>query len=152
MTVGSEAQEPGVARGVRNNNPCNVRRGPDRWRGQDWEQEDPDFVTFVAAVYGLRAAARVLYRYATRDRVTTLRGLSHRWAPASDGNDPEAYAAYLARLTSFDPDAYLDLANPLTIRRVLPAVVIAECGSDPYLPEEYEDAIRLAGIGYGADP
>ena len=52
-------------RGIRNNNPGNIRLGAQRWQGQvaDDEQGDQSFVQFVNPIAGLRALVRVLDTY-----------------------------------------------------------------------------------------
>ena len=41
-----------IPRGIRNNNPGNIRHGND-WQGISKEQPDPAFCTFVSPEYGL---------------------------------------------------------------------------------------------------
>ena len=50
-------------RGIRNNNPGNIRRNGDPWQGLAKEQNDREFFTFKSAVYGIRALARLLITY-----------------------------------------------------------------------------------------
>ena len=42
-------------RGIRNNNPGNIRRNGDPWQGLAKDQTDREFFTFQSAVYGIRA-------------------------------------------------------------------------------------------------
>ena len=39
------------SRGLRNNNPLNIRHSADRWRGVRKEQTDPSFVQFESMAY-----------------------------------------------------------------------------------------------------
>ena len=45
-----------IARGIRNNNPLNVRRSKDKWQGMKPLQTDPQFCQFETMPYGWRAA------------------------------------------------------------------------------------------------
>ena len=87
-------------RGLRNNNPGNIRRNATDWAGlraADF-QLDPDFFQFIAMEWGIRAMARILKNYRRVHRISTLRAVSHRWAPENGGNDPEQHAAKRARI------------------------------------------------------
>ena len=50
-------------RGLRNNNPLNIRHGKDQWLGAATTQTDKDFVQFQSMAYGYRAAWRILNTY-----------------------------------------------------------------------------------------
>ena len=39
-------------RGIRNNNPLNIRHSADRWQGARMKQTDPSFVQFKTMAYG----------------------------------------------------------------------------------------------------
>ena len=45
-----------ISRGIRNNNPLNVRRSKDKWQGMKALQTDASFVQFETMAYGWRAA------------------------------------------------------------------------------------------------
>ena len=51
------------SRGIRNNNPLNIRRSTDRWEGARIEQTDKAFVQFTSMAYGYRAAWKTLESY-----------------------------------------------------------------------------------------
>lgn len=50
-------------RGIRNNNPLNIRHSASRWQGMRMEQTDKKFVQFESMAMGYRAAWRVLETY-----------------------------------------------------------------------------------------
>ena len=43
-------------RGIRNNNPLNIRRTNTVWQGMKEELTDKEFVEFISMAYGYRAA------------------------------------------------------------------------------------------------
>ena len=49
-----------IARGIRNNNPLNIRRSADKWQGLKAQQEDREFFQFSEMKWGWRAAFRLL--------------------------------------------------------------------------------------------
>ena len=81
-------------RGIRNNNPLNIRHSADRWQGVRKEQTDKAFVQFESMAYGYRAAWKTLQSYYNRfcrqGQAFTVRNIIRRWAPPNE-NDTEAY-------------------------------------------------------------
>ena len=45
-----------MTRGIKNNNPLNIRHSADQWQGAREEQTDKEFVQFTSMAYGYRAA------------------------------------------------------------------------------------------------
>ena len=94
-------------RGLRNNNPLNIRKSrKTTWVGQSEKQEDRDFVQFCSMAYGYRAAFKVLQNYRVLYDCMTLRQYIHRWAPPIE-NNTEAYVSSVARTAGVNPDALL---------------------------------------------
>lgn len=129
-----------TARGIRNNNPGNIERTRDRWRGMSADQSaDERFVVFDSPEWGLRAMARVLRKYAAGGAVT-VRAIINRWAPPTE-NVTSAYVAAVARELNVDPD------TPLVLDAVLPellaAIVRHENGTQPYGTTTIAQAIQL---------
>lgn len=89
-------------RGIRNNNPLNIRHSASRWQGMRMEQQDKEFVQFENMAMGYRAAWRVLETYwchfEKENKPYTVKNIIHRWAPPVE-NDSEAYVRTLCRLS-----------------------------------------------------
>ena len=89
-------------KGLRNNNPLNIRHSADRWQGARKVQTDPSFVQLKTMAYGYRAAWRTLQTYYERfcmqSKPFTVRNIIERWAPPSE-NDTEAYIRTVLRLS-----------------------------------------------------
>lgn len=79
-----------ITRGIRNNNPLNIRKGG-KWLGLRSEQTDPAFCQFVCVEYGFRAALICLRTYHYKYKCNTIRQIIERWAPVQDGNNVESY-------------------------------------------------------------
>ena len=77
-----------IPRGIRNNNPLNIRRSKDQWQGLRAVQTDPSFCQFETLEYGWRAAFKLLTRtYYHTYRLFTIRSISYlmpRWLRASE--------------------------------------------------------------------
>ena len=88
-----------IARSIRNNNPLNIRRSTDQWKGLAAKQNDPAFFKFESMEMGWRAAFVIL-----------TKTYYQRWAPSSE-NDTRAYIEKVAQLTGIDPDEPLGVPS-----------------------------------------
>lgn len=86
-----------TARGLRNNNPLNIRKG-NEWQGEA-KGFDPSFETFQTMAYGYRAAIKLLHTYYVRYGCNTIGKLITRWAPANE-NNTERYISTVCRRTN----------------------------------------------------
>ena len=91
-----------MTRGLRNNNPLNIRISNDKWQGIATTQTDKAFVQFQTMAYGYRAAWKTLDTYCLRFRHErkpyTIRTIIGRWAPPTE-NDTEAYIRTVVKLS-----------------------------------------------------
>lgn len=86
-------------RGLRNNNPLNIRRSNDKWQGLSAAQEDKEFFQFLCAAYGWRAAFVILTRsYYAKRGINTIEGIISRWAPSNE-NNTEGYIRRVCECT-----------------------------------------------------
>lgn len=106
-------------RGLRNNNPLNIRHSASRWQGVRVEQTDKAFVQFTSMMMGYRAAWRILESYFNHFEAQqvpfTTRNIILRWAPP-DENDSEAYIRSICRLTSLAGNEALKRPSSLNIQ------------------------------------
>jgi len=134
-----------VSRGIRNNNPGNIRLSKDKWQGLAPSQPDKEFFTFQNPVYGIRAIARLLINYQDDYGLRTIRGIISRWAPASE-NNTEAYIKRVAERTGFDADQPLDLHQHEYLKPLVIAIIWHENAQQPYTGEQIDKALVLAGV------
>ena len=121
-----------LPRGIRNNNPLNIRRSKDQWKGLAEAQTDGAFVQFKSLDYGWRAAFYLLTRtYYHKYRLYTIRGIVSKWAPESE-NNTKAYIANVSRLTGIDPDEPIGIPLEKSSRWMMVGVAMAiqENGTD----------------------
>lgn len=131
-------------RGIRNNNPGNIDRTAEKWQGMAADQSsDSRFVVFSAPVWGLRALAKVLLSYQRKHGLRTPAAIIGRWAPPVE-NDTGAYARQVAKALGVGVGDQINLQQPETLQRLLPAIVQHENGQQPYPAALIAEAVRLA--------
>lgn len=113
-------------RGIRNNNPLNIRIG-NTWLGERPNPTDPAFEEFVTMEYGLRAAFIILRRYIRRYKKNTITSIVSTWAPASENNTLK-YIDRVAALTKIDPTEPIDYYDRETMCKLVAAMAQVECG------------------------
>ena len=139
--AGGAVANVGGARGIRNNNPLNIRHGGSAWQGAV-AGGDRSFVTFQSPEMGIRAGVKTLQTYKSRG-ATTLSDVISRWSPPNE-NNTAGYIARVSQMTGFAPNQQLDLDDPTTLRKLLGAMTTVENGRNPY-----SDAVLDRGIALG---
>lgn len=82
------------SRGLRNNNPGNIRISKDKWQGLKAKQTDKSFFQFISIEYGYRALIRTLQNYRKLYGCQTIADFIKRWAPENENNT----AGYITRV------------------------------------------------------
>ena len=121
-----------LPRGIRNNNPLNIRRSKDKWKGMKAQQSDAQFVQFESMEWGWRAAFWLLTRtYYHKYRLYTIRMIISKWAPPQE-NLTATYIANVSRLTGIPPDEPIGIPSdqPARWMAVGVAMAIQENGTD----------------------
>ena len=137
-----------LPRGIRNNNPLNIRLVPDnRWQGRVPPRLNSDgaFEQFEDPIMGLRAAAVLLISHYDRRHLDTIRKLVQVWAPPSE-NDTEAYARVVVRTSGIGIDEPLDLHDHKCLKPILTAMIRVENGRQPYTEAQIDAALVRAGV------
>lgn len=135
-------------RGIRNNNPGNIRRSNDPWQGLAKEQTDREFFTFKSATYGIRALARLLITYQDKHGLSTIETIITRWAPSVE-NNTKSYVQSVASYTGFSALQTLDMHRFDHLKPVVEAIIQHENGRQPYSDVEITKALVLAGVEPG---
>ena len=115
-------------RGIRNNNPLNIRRGQS-WRGLRPKQTDSEFCQFITMAWGIRAACRILRTYRRRGWVTVTQIIEH-WAPQTE-NNTTAYIKYVCLRNKW-PEHRCILDSDFI--PLLTAMAAVECNNYPIDP------------------
>lgn len=114
-----------LPRGIRNNNPLNIRLG-DNWQGLRQEQTDKAFCQFISMEYGLRAAFIILFNY-LKKKVDTPDKIIKRWAPPSE-NKTESYIEFVCSGGYLDRHARILKTDKQKLCRLVWAMAQYECG------------------------
>ena len=82
-----------LTRGIRNNNPLNIKISKSKWVGKIKEgKKDPVFEEFDTLVNGLRAAIKLTQNYIRRMGLNTVEEIIRRWCP---DETQDAYVSFV---------------------------------------------------------
>lgn len=70
-----------MTRGLRNNNPGNIRNSKTVWQGEIVPSTDRSFKQFKTMAYGYRAMIKLLQNYRKLNGCRTISDFINRWAP-----------------------------------------------------------------------
>lgn len=130
-----------LPRGIRNNNPLNIRKGVS-WHGLRDFATDKEFCEFKTMALGFRAAFLTLITYYTSHDCQTLEQIINRWAPPQE-NDTQSYIhhvkvqARISYASALLPDPRLKCNWP-TWRRIIMAMACIENGMGLSQLQKYE--------------
>lgn len=132
-------------RGIRNNNPGNIRWGDD-WKGlvPKEQRTDKAFCQFTAPEYGIRAMIVILRNYQRKHGLNTVTGIIRRWAPTNE-NNTQAYIDSVAKSTGVTPDQFVHTDDSRFMMKLLQAIIRHENGEQPYGVDVFVRAVELAG-------
>lgn len=85
-----------MTRGLRNNNPGNIRKDGTHWKGEVEPSRDAAFKQFESMAWGYRAMFKCLNTYSRKYGLDTIRKMISRWAPPSE-NDTDPYGIRIVR-------------------------------------------------------
>ena len=111
-----------MSRGLRNNNPGNIRNSNDLFLGEIRPSTDRSFKQFETMPYGYRAMFICLATYFNKYGRDTIDKIIKAWAPPSE-NDTEKYIATVEsftginryhRLTMNDGKAYISIVAAMS--------------------------------------
>lgn len=140
-------------RGIRNNNPGNIRWSNDQWKGLIPKDQatDKSFCVFRSPEYGIRAMARILRKYTQypgmpnvgNPKIDTVREIISRWAPPNE-NNTEAYIQSVADKLSTTANSPIDVYDNAIMLKLLKAIIAHENGQQPYSDSQITNGINLA--------
>lgn len=138
-----------LPRGIRNNNPGNIRLSAARWHGQKSVQTDTSFVEFETPVAGLRALMRLLLTYYFKYGLNTVESIINRWAPPHE-NATDHYIHSVSRHLRITRREPIDLTDANTLIRMAEAITRHENGRPAqdmhdfwYAPDIYRTAAQM---------
>ncbi|PWI82135.1 hypothetical protein DEO48_00090, partial [Enterobacter sp. CGMCC 5087] len=129
------------ALGLRNHNPLNLRSASNE-TGKVFAGKNGYFSRFGSDEDGLAAASRQLFLYGDRGK-HTLQDVISTFAPHNE-NNVENYVSDVSRETGFKPGENIDLHSPDVLKRLLPAMIKEEQGTQPFSRNEIDSGIHDA--------
>lgn len=140
-----------LPRGIRNNNPGNLRLTRTAWQGQNpGPATDTEFVEFIAPLYGLRALMKTLLTYHLKYGLDTVQSLINRYAPPHE-NATDTYVHAVAKKLGVKRTDRIDLRNKALLIALAAAITVQENGRPPrgraaawYDPALYAEAADSA--------
>lgn len=128
-------------RGLRNNNPGNIRISNTQWQGKVTPNTDGSFEQFTSMEYGARAMLKILATYINTYKLDTIPKIINKWSPASDGNNPTAYADSVSNATGISKSTIISTASPAKLYMIAQAMTFVENGKNESI---------AAGFGSGS--
>ncbi len=147
-------------RGIRNNNPGNIRRSADKWQGLAAEQLDKDFFIFQEMPYGIRAMARLLINYQDKKGLNSIAEIISTYAPSKE-NNTRAYVNHVAAYVADKLGGKIDSITKInthdydTLRALLEGMIQVENGGkwEDYITEsQMVKGLLLAGVEASKKP
>lgn len=123
--------KPKVPRGIRNNNPLNIRKG-NNWKGERPTQSDKAFEEFSSMTYGIRAGFIIIRKYMSgynglTEKFNTIEKIIRRWAPPTE-NSTQKYIDQVAKESGISPRLKLSFADKKSMCAIVSAMIHVECG------------------------
>ena len=135
-----------IPRGIRNNNPGNIKKNDVEWDGLSAEQTDNTFFQFNDPIYGIRALTKILLTYRHKYDLKNVWAIINRYAPPSE-NDTEAYKNFVTKKTGLNMLEEIDNSVEAYLP-VIKAIILMENGEQPYDDEIILQGMNLAWESY----
>ena len=117
-----------LPRGLRNNNPGNIRRNSDVFQGEK-TSSDKEFKQFKSMAYGYRAVFKILSNYYRNYKLDTIRKMIGRWAPPKE-NHTEKYIQFVSDYAGIPADDLINVNNRDLMIRIVAGMSCMENGKD----------------------
>jgi hypothetical protein len=134
----------GTPRGIRNNNPGNLRIWGDMPRKDG-------YASFPTPEAGLTAMIKNLQTQQSKHGLNTIQGIISKWAPPSE-NDTEGYVKSVEKQTGFDRNQKLDLSDKKTVAPLVSAIIQQEGNSAGYGKNMVEEAVTKVVVEFKNAP
>jgi len=126
-----------LPRGLRNNNPGNIRINKDHFQGEIKPSQDEAFKQFVSMPYGYRAMLKMLQNYKKNRGLRNLKEWINRWAPENE-NNTKAYVRSVATWCNIPDDQEIDISDKQMMCKIVAAMSKMENGQDAI----WEDVLK----------
>ena len=128
------------SRGLRNNNPGNIRHNRDTFQGEIKPSQDFAFKQFSTPVYGYRAMFVTLGTYLANGK-NTIEKIVRSWAPPNE-NDTKSYIAAVEKYSGIKRDKILTSQSGEDYVKIVIAMSKVENGINAN-PEDVREGFNL---------
>lgn len=128
-------------RGLRNNNPGNIRISNTNYKGEIKPSQDRAFKQFESMPYGYRAMFVLIHTYKLRYGLDTIRKIISRYAPDNE-NNTEVYINRVSKESGINTDEKLDTMSPTQMIPMIAAMSLVENGI-PANPDDVKTGWQL---------
>lgn len=123
-----------TARGLRNNNPGNIRINDDLFQGEIRPSKDKSFKQFTTMAYGYRAMFKILSNYYKNYKLDTIRKIISRWAPPKE-NHTKAYIKAVSDYAGIPADDPINVNDREQMIRIVAGMSRVENGVEADMPD-----------------
>lgn len=120
--------EKKIPRGLRNNNPGNIRKNSDVFQGEK-TSSDKEFKQFKSMAYGYRAIFKILSNYYRNYKLDTIRKMIGRWAPENE-NNTDAYIKAVSDYAGIPADDPININDREQMIRIVAGMSRVENGRE----------------------
>lgn len=136
-----------AVRGLRNNNPGNLKRTKDAWQGKIPfpQSKDATFEQFKEIKFGIRAMLKDLIHDINKGK-NTVNALINEYAPSSE-NDTKAYILNVCKTLGVQPNQKLTMINSKFLVILARAIMKVELGASHTLVTDADinEALQILG-------
>ena len=115
-----------LPRGLRNNNPGNIRNSSTKWQGEIQPSKDAAFKQFTTMEWGYRAMFKLLHTYIDKG-FNTIEKIIFRWAPPTENNS-SGYVTKVSTWTGINKDSIIVKADSKKLIDIVAAISRVENG------------------------
>lgn len=132
-----------LPRGIRNNNPGNLRITNIKWQGKVPVAQNTDeaFEQFQSMAFGIRAMLMDIINDIKKGK-NTLQTLISEFAPSNE-NNTAAYVAFVSRVANVPANAVIRPDDRATLGRIIAAMIRKENGISLPNPSDLEAALDM---------
>lgn len=116
-----------MSRGLRNNNPGNIRQSAARYQGEIVPSADPAFKQFKTVAWGYRALFVLLHTYQKKHGLHTIRAMVGRYAPPIE-NETGKYVQAVTNWSGIPADRILNTQDGTVMIPIVSAMSRMENG------------------------
>lgn len=128
------AKSKNPPRGLRNNNPGNIRQSSTRYVGEVYPSQDDAFKQFESIAYGYRAMFVLLNSYQRKYGLNTIAAMISRYAPSVE-NATDAYIQAVADWSGVPPTGRITTTNGDIMVPIVAAMSRVENGVFANMPD-----------------